>query len=171
MPITLTSRTARRTGLFSAAALTLSALTACGAGFGAQTLQPYQPAEGANGDSGDLAVRNVLVLADDAGKGELYATIVNQGNSDDQLTAIEVDPSEQGVEVTGMRTFTLSAGDALTIPPPGGKPVVVTGARPGSNITLTLVFGKAAPLTTSVPVLTKDHYSPTPPTGQAEGHG
>jgi hypothetical protein len=169
--ITLTLRTVRRTGLAGAAVLTASALTACGAGFDAQTTQPYQAAEGTNGQTGELAVRNVLVLADEEGKGELYGAIVNTGDTEDHLTGIQVGSSQQGVTVSGMRTFTLRAGQSLMIPPAGGKPVEVTGAKPGTMLKLTLVFGDAAPLTATVPVLTTDHYSPTPRPETSEAHG
>ena len=79
MPITLSSRFARRTALAGAAATLSIALAACGASFDAPTLQPYQAAEGTNADSGSLKVRNMLVLADADGKGELHSVIVNDG--------------------------------------------------------------------------------------------
>ena len=75
MPITLSSRSVRRTALAGAAATLSIALSACSASFDAPTLQPYQAAEGTNADSGSLHVRNMLVLADAEGKGELHSVI------------------------------------------------------------------------------------------------
>ena len=177
MPITLSSQAFRRTAL-TAAAVTLSCtVAACSAGFSAQTYQPYQAAEGTNATSGGIAVRNMLVLASEDGKGELHSAIVNTGATDDTLVSIESAPADAPVQdgsvpqdaadkvtVGNVRAFTLKAGESLTLPPATGQPFTVTGGKPGDMIKLTITFGKAAPITTSVPVLTLDHYSPTPRT-------
>lgn len=173
MPITLSSRSLRRTALAGAAATLSLALTACGASFSAQTQQPYQAAEGTNIESGSIKVRNMLVLADAEGKGELHSAIINDGSSDDTLTGIAQAPAgtPDGVdgnwapgEVTfgNVRTFTLQAGDALTLPPSTGQPITVTGVKPGQMVNVTITFGQAAPITAYIPVLTDDHYSPSP---------
>jgi hypothetical protein len=188
VPITLSSRSVRRTALAGAAATLSIALTACGASFNAQTQQPYQPADGANGDSGSIGVRNVLVLASDDGKGELHAVIVNNGGTDDTLVGIEQAPpgtqdgnagGDQPAEVTfgNVKTLDLKAGTSTLLPPQpaaeeaesgevSGEPITVTGGKPGQMINVVITFGKAAPITTYVPVLTKDHFSP-----RAEGEG
>jgi hypothetical protein len=174
VPITLSSRSLRRTALAGAAATLSLALTACGASFNAQTQKPYQAAEGTNIDSGSIKVRNMLVLAKEDGKGELHSAIINDGSSDDTLVGIAQAPADspdgqdgswQPGEVTfgNVRTFTLKSGGALTLPPSsGGEPITVTGAKPGQMVNLTITFGQAAPITAYVPVLTEDHYSPTP---------
>jgi copper(I)-binding protein len=175
VPITLSSQAFRRVCL-AAATVTLSiVVAACGASFNAQTSQPYQPAEGTNADSGSIAVRNMLVLAADDGKGELHAAIVNDGTEEDTLVSIESAPATAPVQngsvptdtpatvtVGNVRKFTLKPGTLLTLPPAKGQPVTVTGGKPGQMIKLTLTFAKAAPLTATVPVLTLDHYSPSP---------
>ena len=183
MPITLSSQAIRRTAL-TAAAVTLSCtLAACAYGPGAQTLQPYQAAEGTNAASGGIDVRNMLVLASEDGKGELHSAIVNNSGSDDTLVSIESAPADAPVQngsvpqdapdkVTfgNVRTLTLKVGQSLTLPPSTGSPVTVTGGKPGDMIKVTITFAKAAPLTTDIPVLTLDHYSPTP-RDDAESHG
>lgn len=183
MPITLSSQAFRRTAL-AAAAVTLSCtLAACSAGFSAQTYQPYQPAEGTNASSGGIDVRNMLVLASEDGKGELHSAIVNNSQSDDTLVSIESAPADAPVQngsvpqdadekVTfgNVRTLTLKVGSSLTLPPATGAPFTVTGGKPGDMIKVTITFGKAAPITTSIPVLTLDHYSPSPrPDTEHEG--
>jgi copper(I)-binding protein len=183
VPITLSSQAFRRTAV-AAAAVTLSfTVTACSAGFSAQTYQPYQAAEGTNATSGGIAVRNMLVLASEDGKGELHSAIVNTGQTDDTLVSIESAPADAPVQngsvpqdatekVTfgNVRTMTLKAGASFTLPPPTGQPFTVTGGKPGDMIKVTITFGKAASITTSIPVLTLDHYSPSPrPDGQSEG--
>lgn len=168
--------------------LAVSVTTGCGAGFNAQTNQPYQAAEGANGEAGPIAARNFLVIADDEGRGVLHGVLVNSGDTDDRLASIRVDESVQGVKIAGASAQPLPAGGALTLggtqlpnatgtpetanpsatpnpDTPGGaviKPVRVTGAKPGRVIKMTISFGSAGPITVQVPVITTDHYSPTP---------
>jgi hypothetical protein len=157
-------------------------VAACSASFGAQTSKPYQAAEGTNAQSGGIAVRNLLVLASEDGKGELHGAFVNSGQSDDKLVSIASAPADataaQGttteqpasVTIAGLKEADLKAGEAFTIPPAGGQPVTVTGGKPGQMIKVTITFAAAGPITASIPVLTTDHYSPSP-APDAESHG
>lgn len=174
MPITFTLRN-RRSGhspsktLYAAlTSVLVLVLAGCAAGADAQTLQPYQAAEGTNAESGAIAVRNLLAMADDEGKGEIHGAFVNTGGSEDKLVGIEVDKSEQGVEVAGMRAFPLLPKRSVSLPPETGKPVTLTGAKPGEMVKVRITFEDAGPIDTSIPVLTEDHFSPTPREG--EGH-
>lgn len=202
MPITLSSRFARRTALAGAAATLSIALAACSASFSAPTLQPYQAAEGTNIESGQLKIRNMLVLADADGKGELHSVIVNDGDAPETLVSIlQAAPgtadgqagSDQPGEVkfTGLTaplelephtavvipgsgteapvaetTPSPAATETPSAPTPGaeeaGPAIIVTGAKPGQMVNVTITFGTAAPVSTYVPVLTEDHYSPSP---------
>jgi hypothetical protein len=184
VPITLSSRSVRRTALAAAAATVGIALTACSASFSAPTLQPYQAADGTNADSGSIHVRNMLVLADSEGKGELHTVIVNDGPDDDTLVKVAQAPAgtqdgQAGGDQPGKVTFSeleqpvdLKAGTSTLFPPAGtagetpgaevgGATITVTGAKPGQVVNVIITFGKAAPITTYIPVLTDDHYSPT----------
>ena len=186
MPITLPPSAVRRAAAAGATVTLSLALAACGANFNAQTMKPYQPAEGTNATSGSIAVRNLLVLAAEDGTGELHAAVVNTGKTDDTLVGIASEPATgaQGgdgaeptappatVTVGNVRPMTLASGTSLTLPPASGKPFTVTGGKPGTMITLTITFAKAAPITAHVPVLTTDHFSPTPrDDAPEEGHG
>jgi hypothetical protein len=173
VPITLSSQAVRRTALAGATVALSVTVAACGASFNAQTSKPYQAAEGTNGQSGDIAVRNLLVLASEDGKGELHGVFVNKGQSDDKLVSIAAaaaDPNAQNtstgqagsVTISGLKETELKAGQSYTIPPAGGPAVTVTGGKPGQMIKVTITFAEAGSLTTSVPVLTTDHYSPSP---------
>ncbi|TCM47027.1 hypothetical protein [Kribbella sp. VKM Ac-2568] len=180
MPITLSSKAFRRTGLAGATLALSIVLAACGANFGAQTTKPYQPAEGTNADSGPIAVRNMLVLADEDGKGELHAGIVNKGDEDDTLVGIASAPSTEpdGQDPASTATVTfgnvkpveLKSNQLVTLPPAEGQPITVTGGKPGDVINVVITFGKAGPITTAIPVLTIDHYSPSP-RADAESEG
>ena len=200
MPITLSSRFARRAPLAGAAATLSIALAACSASFDAPTLQPYQAAEGTNIESGQLKIRNMLVLADADGKGELHSVIVNDGDAPETLVSIlQAAPgtadgqagSDQPGEVkfTGLtaplelepHTAVVIPGSGTEAPAPTPRPtatetpsaptpgaeeagpaIIVTGAKPGQMVNVTITFGTAAPVSTYVPVLTEDHYSPSP---------
>ena len=209
MPITLSSRIARRTALAGAAATLSIALAACSASFSAPTLQPYQAAEGTNIESGQLKLRNLLVLADADGKGELHGVIVNDGDTADTLVKIDQAPpgtqdGQAGSDQPGKVEFTgltdpvdLAPHSALLIPgagtpgaqsstspsttpsaatetpststpgaEDGGPSIIVTGAKPGQMVNVTVTFGTAAPVSTYIPVLTNDHYSPSPAPAQ-----
>lgn len=185
MPITLPPSAVRRAAAAGATVTLSLALAACGANFNAQTNKPYQPSEGTNATSGSIAVRNLLVLASEDGTGELHAAVVNTGKTDDTLVGIASEPgagAPQGdgaepaappatVTVGNVRPMTLAPGASLTLPPPSGKPFTVTGGKPGTMVTLTITFAKAAPITAHVPVLTTDHFSPTPRDDAPESHG
>lgn len=220
MPITLSSRIARRTALAGAAATLSIALAACSASFSAPTLQPYQAAEGTNIESGQLKLRNLLVLADADGKGELHGVVVNDGDTPDTLVKIDQAPpgtqdGQAGSDQPGKVEFTgltdpvdLAPHSALLIPgagaktpgaqgsttpssnpsntpsstpstaptetPSAGTPgaegggpsIIVTGAKPGQMVNVTVTFGTAAPVSAYIPVLTDDHYSPSPAPAQ-----
>jgi hypothetical protein len=186
--ITLSSRSVRRTALAGAAATLSIALAACSASFSAPTQQPYQPAEGSNADSGSLHVRNLLVLADADGKGELHTVIVNDGPGNETLVKLAQAPAgtadgTDGNWAPGEVTFSalktpldLAAGTSTILPPvpsdgngeDEGDPITVTGAKPGQMINVTITFGTAAPINTYVPVLTDNHYSPTPGSDTAQ---
>jgi hypothetical protein len=175
VPQSLPQRTVRAILTGGAALLLAASVTAgCGAGFDAQTNQAYQSAEGVNGTSGTIAARNFLVMANDEGRGVLHGVLVNTGDTDDRLASIEVDPSVEGVRVSSTRRETpLPAGQAVTLgtatagaegesSAPTGPRLTVTGAKPGKIIKMTISFGTAGPITLQVPVITTDHYSPTP---------
>jgi hypothetical protein len=219
VPITLSSRFARRTALAGAAATLSIALAACSASFDAPTLQPYQAAEGTNAETGSIKVRNLLVLADAEGKGELHGVVVNSGDTPETLVKFEQAPAgtqdgqagadqpqpgsvtftqlKEPVELQPHTSVLLPGGSAEASgetpsttpsgtpsetpsespsespeaqPTPGaedaGPAITVTGAKPGQMLNVTISFGQAAPITTYVPVLTDDHYSPTPNAGE-----
>ncbi len=181
MSIKSSSQAFRRITLAGATVALSIVAAGCGAGFGAQTSQPYQPSEGTNANSGSIAVRNMLVLASEDGKGELHGAVINSGKTDDTLSAITAEAPDAGaqaattgeqttVKIEGLKKTDLKAGTSVSFPPAEGAAVAVTGAKPGQMIKVTITFGTAGPITTSIPVLTEDHYSPSP-RNDGESHG
>jgi len=72
-PPTAVRRGGAATALLAAAAI---ALSGCGAGASAQTNASYQPGEGAIATVGDVAVRNLVLVADGKGSGVLLGSLV-----------------------------------------------------------------------------------------------
>lgn len=153
-------------------------LTGCG--FDAQTLQPYTPAQGVNIDvpagenSRTLKVRNLLVVADDAGEGYISASIVSPVA--DALVTVE------GTALTMSNT----AGDALTV---SGGPVSIVANQiavltdpnpaftvsasdlePGLTVDLTLTFASGAQASAIAPVMSAEDaiYASISPAPAAE---
>ena len=132
----------RRQHLAVLAAVSALALTLTGCGsIRTQTQQWYTPADGVSAEAGDIAVRNVVVVADESGaESTITATFANRGE-EDQLFEVRV----------GDATATPTGGD-LTIPAdgyttlgPGETRVDVEGADavPGTFVEVVFRFERA----------------------------
>jgi len=131
VPITLSARSVRSVALAGAAATLSIVLAACGANFNAQTAQPYQPAEGTNAASGGIVVRNLQILSDADGKGEVHGVVVNNGAESDTLVSITQAPPKPAaadtppedatpVKFGEFQPLTLQVGAAVRLPQTGG---------------------------------------------------
>jgi hypothetical protein len=101
---------ARRQSVTALVALVVLAfaLASCGS-VRTQTQQWYTTADGVSAEAGDIAVRNVVVVADESGdRSTVIATFANRGDEDDELVEVRV----------GDVTATPTDGD-LTIPADG----------------------------------------------------
>jgi hypothetical protein len=65
------------------AVVTVLTLTGCGFVTPVATMKPYDPSDGVGSDIGDLALRNVLLIANDSSEATLIMTVVNR--SDDEI--------------------------------------------------------------------------------------
>jgi hypothetical protein len=120
-------------------------LTGCGAGFNAQTIQPYSATDGAIGNSGDIRVLNALVVAaPDQTRGVISLTIVNRGDRDDRLTGITSNAGD--IDLTG-RTDLL-AGRAVRFGAATNPSATISNLTqsPGMNIRLRLTFTRTEPI-------------------------
>lgn len=157
MPRTRLSRTLRLAGATAALA---SSLTLTGCGFDAQTLQSYPPAQGINVDvAGGPKVRNLLLIANASGKGQLSASIVAPTTAD-RLIAVAATPikpdSTLGAPLTvSAANVTLPAGRMVVLTDTAVAPIIVTGAdlKPGVTANVTLTFASGAVQKVVVPVL------------------
>lgn len=156
-------RIARRLGAPVAVAL-LFVLSACG--FGAQTLQDYQPSDGVNlevglGPNGDpteetIKVRGLMVLAKPDGSAFLSASLTCLGS--DRLTsitgfALKPDGS-QGSELTIKQSGPIPVSDGELVQLIDQSPITVEGdLTVGLNAQLTLTFAEAGSEQVRVPII------------------
>jgi hypothetical protein len=142
---------------------TLAVISGCGANFGAETSQQYNPGPGAYYRSGPINLFDGLVVADNHGFGVLVGTLANQGARADQLTSVTLLTSSGTSQPA-----TLSQGP-VTIPP-GAAVQLLNGNRVrvdssslsrGRGITMKFTFRDAASFTLQVPVLPRSGYLST----------
>jgi hypothetical protein len=128
-----------------AALSVLVLVSGCAAGYNAQSIQPYAPADGVIADSGPLRVLDAVVVSSDgSGRGVLSMTLVNRGDRDDILTSI-TSPSGR-VDLTGSRA--LAAGRTVSFGA-GTDPAATVEAlarQPGQTIRLSLEFARNRPI-------------------------
>ena len=106
------------------AALVLSAaLALTGCGMNVQTLQEYTPAHGVNVQTGEVKVRNLLIVANDQGQGVLSASLTT--TTSDELTSIAGVALTPTGEPAAPLAFTASP-----VPLPANQLVVLTVKDP-----------------------------------------
>jgi hypothetical protein len=163
-------RTTRNSAVVASACF---ALSGCAASFSAQTLQPYQPAEGISNRSGQVYALDTLVVADGKGNGTVVSALINQRYHQDALksvTASDDKGSPLKVQPLASGGIALPYGQSVQIGNSGA--VRISGKRvdAGLFVTLTFTFAQAAPVTIKVPVLSRGSiYSKIPvgPTGSS----
>lgn len=141
--------TLRRIGVSLCVPLAL-ALTGCG--MNVQTLQPYTPAEGVNSSTGPVMVRNLLIIADNTGRGVVSASLVTYG--DDTLTSVAGVPQKSNgtpgsplvVTTTGLPVQLTSNTLVVLTNPPVRIAVTSPDLKPGLLADVTLTFAKAGPV-------------------------
>ena len=135
------------------------ALALAGCGMDAQTLQPYTPAEGVNSSTGPVMVRNLMVIADNTGRGVVSASLVTYG--DDTLTAVAGVPQKPDgtagsplvVTTTGLPVQLSSNTLVVLTNAPVRVAVTSPDLKPGLLADVTLTFAKAGPVKLVAPVV------------------
>ena len=150
-------------------------LAGCGTGQLAQTAHLPSAVDGAQGQIGPIAVRNVtLVFPKGVGyyrRGEdapLTAVIVNTGETEDELTSART-PYAEAVQIEGQRTLapqltlhaiapSTAAGQSTGGAELGQGEVAIKlvnladDVRPGKTVPVTFLFRQAGELTLDVPI-------------------
>ncbi|MBK8459080.1 MAG: hypothetical protein WAS07_02265 [Micropruina sp.] len=146
-------RTARALGIVAALVMAPGLV---GCGMDVQSLQPYTPAAGVNADQGAIKVRNLLLIADETGKGVVSASIVSA--TDDALSGIIATPQKAdgsaGAPLTvAAANVALPANKLVVLTNP--TPIKVTGAdlKPGLTAQLTLAFSSGQQVVITAPVM------------------
>ncbi len=140
-------------------------LTACAAGYQAETSRERTTLTSVSGVRGTLTVRNVFLVgpADSGGSIPLYLAAFNGGTTSDRLVSISSSgasggyvPSDAGIPAGGSTFF--NTGDASVPQLTGLKQKVLVGQQ----LSVTMVFQEAGELTLSVPVEASDLARPSP---------
>lgn len=119
MPRSRVARPIRVAGLAAALGASL-VLTGCG--FNVQTLQPYTPADGTNADvSGGPVIRNILIVANDDGKGVLSASLVSQTKPDSLIGIMGTASSADGA-ADGPLVISSAGAEASPAASPSASP-------------------------------------------------
>ncbi len=124
------------------AAVPVVALAVTGCSIHEQTQRWYAPANGVNGDAGDIGLRNVLLVADDDGNATVMATLSNEGMDADQLTGMVVNDSPVQLS-TG--ELDIPAGGVANIGPEAERiDLSATDLVPGSMTEIEFRFDNAS---------------------------
>jgi hypothetical protein len=131
----------------------LPAATGCAAGFGAETVQPYTPADGVNADAGPMKVRGATLVAEEpGGPANLIASFVNEADAPDRLTAVRLAEGGEEGDVTG-GPVALPSGRLVQVGQSDGPHVTLEGPsslRPGHFVAVELVFARAGTVRTDL---------------------
>jgi len=93
----------------AAAVVTVLSLTGCGFVTPVATMKPYDPSDGVGADIGDLALRNILLIANDSNEATLIMTVVNRSDED---IALNLQYGDADVRVT--ESVTIAGGNTRT---------------------------------------------------------
>lgn len=174
---TATPRWSRLRVVAAMVAVVTTGISGCSFLYQAETQRPVITADGVWTDTGDLAVRGVLVVSDEPGHGALVGMVVNSGSTDDRLVGVDVGASE----VTPAPAIEIPAGGTVQLGQRGPDfddtttaMLVLSDAsvRPGGTTTLRLTFENSPAVTLQVLVVDREGdykgvpvptATPTPP--------
>ena len=136
-------------GLGAVAAAALLTATGCGYVSPQATADEYAPSDGIQADLGDVKVRNLMILAEDANsEGRVIGSVVNEG-SEPATLSIDADGATAEVKVPANDTVMLETSEPVMIDPAGAEPGLMVETKLQAD-------GQSS--TQSVPVL--DHTYP-----------
>lgn len=145
MSLTFTSKKTLAAALLGILGLSLSGCVATGND--APTRLIKQVTDGAEADSGSVAIRGVLLVAQPDGSATLVATVVNNGDSADQIVKV----SAAGIPATiSTPNLALNSGKPVIF---AGQSATASATFPGLNklpsqrVPVTFTFASAAEVT------------------------
>jgi hypothetical protein len=152
----------RRAAAGALIAVAALALSGCGTGIDATTNAAYQPGEGAIATVGDVAVRNLVLVADGKGSGVLIGSLVmlplgTDAPPDDNPSGDVFEAAEgEGARVAFDAPVLLPPVSRVTLGVDDGEvPAVVDdlAATPGQVVPVSLLFRDAGEVTLDVVVV------------------
>jgi len=154
----MNSRLHKSAGLVVAAASVLL-LSACGAsGPDAPTRNIKQVSDGVEADSGSIAIRDIVVVAQPDGSAAIVGTFINEGTSEDALTGITVNGVDAKLSAASFPLLhnapVIFSGDSANAT--GTVPTL--SAAPGARIPVVVSFKNAASVTLSAIIRAKADY-------------
>lgn len=140
----------RRTAI--AAALLVPVLAACG--FGAQTGQVYQPADGTFDREGTIDALNVLIVSGTDGSGTLVAQLVNNSlQESDSLVRV----SGEGITASEA-TVPIDSDGSVSLPRDAEISLAGDDIKAGGYVPITLSFSGGQTTDLEVPVFRRDGF-------------
>lgn len=152
------TRLQKSAGLVVVAASVLL-LSACGAtGPDAPTRNIKQVSDGVETNSGSIAVRDIVVVAQPDGSAALVGTFVNEGSTPDALTGITVNGVAATLSAASFpllqNTPVIFSGDSAN----ATGTVASLSAQPGVRVPVVVTFKNAASATLSAIIRAKADY-------------
>ena len=141
------------------ATLSVLTLSACGAsGPDAPTRNIRQVTDGVEGQSGQILVRDLLLVAQSDGSAVLVGTLLNHSSTADALTGITVNNIPVNLSALSfplvLNTPLIFSGDSAN----ASGSIAGLNAAVGSRVNITLNFQTAAPITLSSIVRDQTEY-------------
>lgn len=138
-------------------------LTGCGAGFNAATRNITQVTDGSEAqiieDGNNIRIVNLLVVAVGGGTGVLVGTVVSAADEEDALLGVAINGSV--LAYTGKNNLPKNSPIIFEGDRANAKAVLTGfGAKPGTNVSVTMFFARAGEVTRNVLVReNKDEYA------------
>jgi hypothetical protein len=135
----------------AATVVTVLALAGCGFVTPVATMKPYDPSDGVGTEIGDLALRNILLIANDNHEATLIMTVVNRADED---IVLNIQYGDADVRIT--ESVTLTGGNTRTnVGDDPGTTVVVSDPTKtiGALFPLYFEYGSVPGEVVLVPVL------------------
>jgi hypothetical protein len=155
---TATPRRSRLRLVFALLAVVTTGLSGCSFLYQAQTQRPVITADGVWTNTGDLAIRGVLIVSDQPDQGALLGLVVNNGPTADRLVGLDVGESE----VNPAPDIEIPAGGRVQLGQRGPNfddsttqvlALTDSSIRPGGTTTVKLTFDNAPAVTLQVLVV------------------
>ena len=141
-------------GLAGAACLLL--VSACGTNFDAQTGQVYQPAAGANQDTEQIKMLNVVAVDNADNTATLSASLLNKADEADAISGVTGTNNGDAIDVELVEPIELPPHELVKTGEEAQVVVAFDDLQAGYYVKLDFEFESAAPIEVNVPIASRD---------------